>query len=424
MRKQQRTVVITGGLGNLGSKLCRHLLSLNDDDDDVNDNDNHHGEGNAPTKTNFSYKVILVEHPSFIAALNQTHADATTTTTTSSNIITTQLLQNVNVTLLSCNLGNPTASQQQQLTRALTGADVVVHFSAVNPYPNATWDDCSQSLDHIYYIFTLAVQCSVRRVIFASSNHVMGGYKDDNDQKLYGRPASLFPYTEPRVGTMPSNTNDIVTSGDGKAYAAAKLAGERYARTLGNLYGTVTTFVVLRVGWCQPGENIPATLSAAGSPPEYLLQEKKMDDKDDNDHESDVDNGCRKQGGDAREDVEQSKIDSCSNNTTTDADDAAAANKDELWYKQMWLSNRDFLAYFTAAMDVNVPTTTTAAATTATATSIATSEQSGVVHQQHNKNVQKGFLLLNAMSRNSNAKWNLEDTEKWLGVVSIDDSMA
>jgi hypothetical protein len=233
----------------------------------------------------------------------------------------------------------------------------------------------------------------------------MGGYKDD-DQK-YGRPASLYPYTEPRVGTMPWNTNDIVTSGDGKAYAAAKLAGERYARTLGNLYGNVTTFVVLRVGWCQPGENIPATLTAAGSPPEYLLQEKKKRDDDDNDHESDVDDGCRKQGA-AKEDVEQS---SNSNNTAT-IDDDAAANKDELWYKQMWLSNRDFLAYFTAAMDVNVPT------------SIATSEHPGVVHQQHNNNVQKGFLLLNAMSRNCNAKWNLDDTEKWLGVVSIDDSMA
>jgi hypothetical protein len=220
---------------------------------------------------------------------------------------------------------------------------------------------------------------------------------------------------------MPWNTNDIVTSGDGKAYAAAKLAGERYARTLGNLYGNVTTFVVLRVGWCQPGENIPATLTAAGSPPEYLLQEKKKIYDDDNDHESDEDYGCcRKQGGAAKEDVEQSKIDSCSNNTT-DADDDDAANKDELWYKQMWLSNRDFLAYFTAAMDVNVPTTT---ATAATATSIATSEHSGVVHQQHNSNIQKGFLLLNAMSRNCNAKWNLDDTEKWLGVVSIDDSMA
>lgn len=384
MSKQQRTVVITGGLGNLGTKLCRHLLSLNDYD--ANDDDNRSGEGNAPTKTNFSYKVILVEHPSFIAA-----AAASQTTATTANS-TTQLLQEANVTLLSCNLGNPTPSQQFQLTKALTHADVMVHFSAVNPYPNASWDDCSQSLDHIYYIFTLAVQCAVRRVIFASSNHVMGGYKDDDDNSsLYSRPASLYPYTEPRVGTMPWNAKDIVTSGDGKAYAAVKLAGERYARTLGNLYGNVTTFVIFRVGWCQPGDNIPATLTAAGSPPEYLPQEKKMDDDDDDDG--------MKQGG-----VEE--------------DDNAAANKDELWYKQMWLSNRDFLAYFTAAMDVIVPTTTAAAAA-------GTSEQSGgVVHQQHNNNVQKGFLLLNAMSRNCNAKWNLDDTEKWLGVISVDDSMA
>jgi hypothetical protein len=236
----------------------------------------------------------------------------------------------------------------------------------------------------------------------------VGGYKDDE----YALPGSLHPYAEPNVGTMPRNANDIATSGDGKPYASAKLAGERYARTLGNLYGDVTTFVVLRVGWCQPGENIPATLTAAGSPPEYLLEEKNMEDDDD-------DGGMKQEA--AKEDVEQSKKDNNNLNNTTADDDAA--NKDEIWYKQMWLSNRDFLAYFTAAMDVNVPTTTTAAATAATI-SIATSEHREVVHQQHNNNVQKGFLLLNAMSRNCNAKWSLDDTEKWLGVVSIDDSMA
>jgi nucleoside-diphosphate-sugar epimerase len=416
--RKQRTVVITGGLGNLGTKLCRHLLSLNDNDDD-DDDDNHHGEGSAQTKTNFSYKVILVEHPSFItAAASRTNASSTNS-----------LLQDANVTLLPCNLGNPTPGQKHRLIEALTHADVCVHFSAVNPYPNATWDDCSQSLDHTYYIFTLcAVQCAVRRVIFASSNHVMGGYKDDDhhQEKQYGRRGSLYPYTEPRVGTMPWNAHDIahVRSGDGKAYGAAKLAGERYARTLGNLYGDVTTFVVLRVGWCQPGENIPATLTAAGSPPEYLLEEKNMDDDDDDYDDDIVDDDGMKHGA-AKEDVEQSKKKNNNLNNTTAAADVDAANKDEIWYKQMWLSNRDFLAYFTAAMDVIVPTTAAAAAT---ATSIATSsEQSGVVHQpqqQHNNNVQKGFLLLNAMSRNCNAKWNLDDTEKWLGVVSIDDSMA
>ena len=407
--RKQRTVVITGGLGNLGTKLCRHLLSLNDNDDATNDDDNHHGEGSAPTKTNFTYKVILVEHPSFItAAASQTNTTAANSTTP------LLLLQDANVTLLPCNLGNPTPGQRHRLIKALTHADVVVHFSAVNPYPNATWDDCSQSLDHIYYIFTLAVRCSVRRAIFASSNHVVGGYKDDH-QKRHGRRGSLFPHAEPRVGTMPRNADDVATSGDGKAYGAAKLAGERHARTLGNLYGDVTTFVVLRVGWCQPGENIPATLTAAGSPPEFLLEEKNMDGDDDDDDDY-VDDDGMKQGA-TKEDVEQSKKNNNNLNNTTADDDAA--NKDELWYKQMWLSNRDFLAYFTAAMDVIVPTTA------ATATSIATSEQSGAVHhQQHNNNVQKGFLLLNAMSRNCNARWNLDDTEKWLGVISIDDSMA
>ena len=409
--RKQRTVVITGGLGNLGTKLCRHLLSLNDNDDATNDDDNHHGEGSAPTKTNFTYKVILVEHPSFItAAASQTNTTAANSTTP------LLLLQDANVTLLPCNLGNPTPGQRHRLIKALTHADVVVHFSAVNPYPNATWDDCSQSLDHIYYIFTLAVRCSVRRAIFASSNHVVGGYKDDHHhQKRHGRRGSLFPHAEPRVGTMPRNADDVATSGDGKAYGAAKLAGERHARTLGNLYGDVTTFVVLRVGWCQPGENIPATLTAAGSPPEFLLEEKNMDGDDDDDDDY-VDDDGMKQGA-TKEDVEQSKKNNNNLNNTTADDDAA--NKDELWYKQMWLSNRDFLAYFTAAMDVIVPTTA------ATATSIATSEQSGAVHhQQHNNNVQKGFLLLNAMSRNCNARWNLDDTEKWLGVISIDDSMA
>lgn len=71
----------------------------------------------------------------------------------------------------------------------------------------------------------------------------------------------------------------------------------------------------------------------------------------------------------------------------------------------MWLSNRDFLSYFEKALDLEVPTTESA-------------ESSVNVH----RNVQKGFVLVNAMSANSGAKWNLEETQKWLGVVSKDDS--
>jgi hypothetical protein len=211
------------------------------------------------------------------------------------------------------------------------------------------------------------ITTSVRRVIFASSNHVMGGYKDDTS---YG-PSSLTPSTEPRVGTVPLDTKTLAVSGDAKGYAAAKLAGERLAMTLASLYGDVTSFVVLRIGWCQPGLNLPCTLSAAGSPPEFLL-------------EGEGDDG----GGGVV--PEQSKGD----------------QKDEVWFKQMWLSNRDYLSYFEKAIELDVPIT----------------EPSGDVENVH-RHVRKGFVLLNAMSANAGAKWNLEETEKWLGIKSEDDSL-
>lgn len=215
-----------------------------------------------------------------------------------------------------------------------------------NQYTNAIFGNVDYKLD------------SVRRVILASSNHVMGGYKDD---EAFG-PSSIQPNSDPRAGTMPLNPTLLATSGDAVAYAAAKLAGERLAMTLSKLYGDTTTFVVLRIGWCQPGENHPSTLTAAGSPPEFLAKGEAPPEPSEDD------------------------------------------KKDELWFKRMWLSNEDFLGYFDAALKLDV----------------STNETEGSVH----RNVRKGFVLVNAMSRNSGAKWNLEQTEKWLGVVSKSDSLA
>ncbi|KAL3816136.1 hypothetical protein ACHAXA_011633 [Cyclostephanos tholiformis] len=336
-----RTVVITGGLGNLGTKLCRHLLR-------------QANNCSSPPP----YRVILVEHPAFIDSNRPLpHDDAI---------------------VLPCDLGNPSECQRASLADALSGADVLVHFSAVNPYPNATWSESAQTMDHAFYVFQLAIVCKVRRVILASSNHVMGGYKDD---PAYG-PSSIFPHSDPRVGTVPLNPNLIASSGDGRAYAAAKLAAERLAMTLGELHGETTTFVVLRIGWCQPGPNSPTTLSAAGSPPEYLL------------------------------DVASSSSSSSSSSSAVFPEQSEDDARDEAWYKRMWLSNRDFLSYFEAAMDLDVPTKDSSVGEGGTTTT-------GV-----HRNVRRGFVLVNAMSRNRDAKWNLDDTEKLLGVVSTDDSMA
>ncbi len=80
----------------------------------------------------------------------------------------------------------------------------------------------------------------VRRVILASSNHVMGGYKDDPSRG----PSSIHPHSDPKAGTVPLDPDLVASSGDGVAYAAAKLAAERLAMALGDIHGSTTTFVV------------------------------------------------------------------------------------------------------------------------------------------------------------------------------------
>ena len=103
------TIVITGGLGNLGSKLCRHLLS-----------------GDTPPK------VILLEHPAYInTSKPPPHPDAI---------------------IVPSDLGSPNLTELEIL---LKGVDTVIHFSAVNPYPNANWDESAQSMDHTFNIFQM-----------------------------------------------------------------------------------------------------------------------------------------------------------------------------------------------------------------------------------------------------------------------------
>jgi nucleoside-diphosphate-sugar epimerase len=114
-----KTIVITGGLGNLGSKLCHHLLSNED-------------SSSAPPTT--SYKIILLEHPSFINK-PPPHPSAT---------------------VIPCNLQDASSSAKV-LEKVLPGVDTVVHFSAVNPYPNATWGESAESMDHSFNIMQLAV---------------------------------------------------------------------------------------------------------------------------------------------------------------------------------------------------------------------------------------------------------------------------
>lgn len=188
--------------------------------------------------------------------------------------------------------------------RAFEGADAVVHFSAVNPYPTADWEDARQSMAQSARVLLAAARAEAGRVIIASSNHVMGGYKDD---AAHG---ALLPSDAPRCGTALNDAGAAARSGDAIPYAAAKLAAEETARALAAAFPR-TTFLALRIGWCQPGANLPATLSAGGCPAENLLP-----------------------GAAQTRAAPQ---------TPPDATDGA-------WFRNMWLSNGDFCDLFTAAI--------------------------------------------------------------------------
>ena len=51
---------------------------------------------------------------------------------------------------------------------ALSNADVLIHFSAVNPYPNANWSESAQTMDHAFNIFQMAVMCKGEGLSFFS----------------------------------------------------------------------------------------------------------------------------------------------------------------------------------------------------------------------------------------------------------------
>ena len=186
------------------------------------------------------------------------------------------------------------------LRDAVTEADALVHLAAQNPYPEASWDDAVASFDMTMNLVALAAESATdraKRLVFASSNHVMGGYKE-SDPAL--APASLTTALPPRPGTR-------VTSHDGAAappaYAVAKLMGERVCAGTASASGLTT--ISLRIGWCQPGDNHPGTISSSGVPGE--------------------------------------------------AGDPAAA-RDLAWFRSMWLSNRDFIDAVTSAIRADAGT--------------------------------------------------------------------
>ena len=173
------------------------------------------------------------------------------------------------------------------LRDAVAEADAFVHLAAQNPYPEASWDDAVASFDMTMNLVALAAESAAgraKRLVFASSNHVMGGYKESDPALAPGRLTTSLP---PRPGTLVTSRGVAAAP---NAYAVAKLMGERVCAGMASVSGLTT--VSLRIGWCQPGHNHPGTISASGIP-----------------------------------------------GAAGDPD----AGRDLAWFRGMWLSNRDFV---------------------------------------------------------------------------------
>jgi NAD+ dependent glucose-6-phosphate dehydrogenase len=132
--------------------------------------------------------------------------------------------------------------------RLFAGVDTVFHFAA-DPAADVSWADLvAPNLDAMIHAYEAAAQGGVKRFVFASSNHVMGGYKD-----VPG--VTITTELPPRPGTR------YVSGGvpkDSTPYGAAKLFGERLGKTYAEVRGL--SVIAVRIGWVWRGDNTPAGL--------------------------------------------------------------------------------------------------------------------------------------------------------------------
>ncbi|MBA2227537.1 MAG: NAD(P)-dependent oxidoreductase [Gemmataceae bacterium] len=130
------------------------------------------------------------------------------------------------------------------------GVEAVVHLAG-DPVAYHDWPDLlGPNVDAMLNVYEAAALHGVRRFVFASSNHVMGGYQD-------GPPLPITEDLPPKPGLRYTADGAERFSGP---YAAAKLFGER----VGQHYAAVRGLEVIavRLGWVWRGINRPDQLPA------------------------------------------------------------------------------------------------------------------------------------------------------------------
>jgi nucleoside-diphosphate-sugar epimerase len=119
-------------------------------------------------------------------------------------------------------------SVYEQIAPAMEGIDAVVHMAG-DPRTSASWDDVlTRNVVGVRNVYEAAHQAGVAKVVFASTNHVMGMYDRDRQWPIYAnqpvRPDSL--------------------------YGVSKAFGENLGRWYHDQHGLGV--ICLRIGWFLP----------------------------------------------------------------------------------------------------------------------------------------------------------------------------
>lgn len=185
-----QSVLVTGATGNLGSKLCRHLAGR------------------------YSLRLLDLEARG-------------------------------NPDVIEADLSQWNASW----LAAFDGVDAVIHLAA-DPIAAHGWSELiAPNLDALATTFLAAARSGVKRFVYASSNHVMGGYQDHPEAGPITTELPPLPGTRYMADGLPR---------DSTPYAAMKLFGERLGKSLSDAYGL--SVIAIRIGWVWKGENRPADL--------------------------------------------------------------------------------------------------------------------------------------------------------------------
>ena len=139
----------------------------------------------------------------------------------------------------------------ESLVRAFTGCDAVIHLAAASGV-DIPWDSIlSANIVGAYHVFEAASRAGVPRVVFASTNHVVGQCEVDNAPQLYelDDDRCIDEHADVRPDSL---------------YAASKVFGE----ALGRYYADTRAMSVicLRIGSVRPDNDPygPTVASSAG----------------------------------------------------------------------------------------------------------------------------------------------------------------